>query len=235
MSGLYTIEGMVGQISIRNYFWTESMKYETANKNLEGVTPAILVFASRLGLNIRNIEAVQVNDQGQVVPMAAGPREERLKILSGIRITVRAPQDSEDRVLQFLRIRIGPDAANPEKKEGKFFNQFGEFITMFKSAEYLMHFKLGIEFRDFVLKRSNDIIQDDSGIPFEKFGPEWKIKCFGDYVRPYPLVQFVPPTQPDLAQAFKKERFPLPFPFGYGFYQGPGKSNLIIARKTKSS
>lgn len=230
-SGLGQLERMVGQISIRNYFWTESMKTETANAYLEGVTPAILVFASRLGLNIRNIESVQVNDEGKVVVTRAVPKDQRLKTLSGIRITFRAPGDKEDRTLQFLRIRIGPAAGSDTAPEGKFFKQYGDFITMFKSAEYLMHFKLGEEFRSFVLQRSRLVIQDDSGIPYDKFTPEWTIKCFGDYVHPYPLVQYTPQVQPGLAAAFAKERYPLPFPFGYGFYQGKGKSNLVIARK----
>ncbi|MBL8018338.1 MAG: hypothetical protein JNM27_01615 [Leptospirales bacterium] len=233
VSGMTTLQRMVGQISIRNYFWTESMKAETANRYLEGVTPAILVFAARLGLNIRNIETVRLDNDGKIVPMAPTPREGRLAVLSGIRITFRAPGDSEDRTLQFLRIRIGPDSANPDKPEGKFFKQFGDFITMFKSAEYLMHFKLGYEFRDFVLARSSKIIQDDSGIPYDKFDSKWKLKNYGEYIHPFPLLQYTPQVQPAMKEAFAKERHPLPFAFGYGFYQGQGKSNLVIARKVE--
>jgi hypothetical protein len=230
-SGLQFVQRMVGQISLRNYFFTESMKYDTANPHMAGVTPAILIFAVRLGLDIRNIEAVRMDDSGKIVPTGNVPKEQRLQQISGMRITFRAPGDSEDRTLQFLRLRIGPDVSNPDKPEGKFFKQFGDFTTMFKSAEYLMHFKLGEEFRAFVLDRSTLVVQDDSGIPFKLLDSKWNVKCYGDYVKPYPLLQYTPQVQPEMAEAFKKERYPLPFPFGYGFYQGRGKANLVIARK----
>jgi len=231
-SGLQFVQRMVGQISLRNYFFTESMKVETANPYMAGVTPAILIFAARLGLDILNIESVRMDDSGKIVPMGESTREQRLAAISGIRITFRAPGDQENRTLQFLRLRIGPDVSNPDKPEGKFFKQFGDFITMFKSAEYLMHFKLGEEFRQFVLERSTLVVQDDSGIPFTLLdNSRWNVKCYGDYVKPYPLLQYTPQVQPEMAEAFRKERYPLPFPFGYGFYQGRGKANLVIARK----
>ena len=89
------------------------------------------------------------------------------------------------------------------------------------------------EINTFILNKSSIIIQDDSGIPYRFFHKDkWKIKLFGSYVEPVKLKDLPDQEQQKkLAKDFKNKSRDLPFNFGYGAWDGPGRSNLMLLIK----
>src|SRR5207244_694007 len=69
----------------------------------------------------------------------------------------------------------------------------GRFVTMIKSASYLMR-KEGVQeptrfeqIRSLILAQSDVLVQDDSGVPLRLFAREtWKLRFHGKYDAPTP-------------------------------------------------
>jgi hypothetical protein len=106
----------------------------------------------------------------------------------------------------------------------------GKFDTLVKSGSFLLHWKQCEELRNFILAKSNLILEDDTGVPYHFFKePEWKVTLYGEYSTPDR--PFKSQYQADLAKAFQdpakvKE---LGFSLGYGAWRRP--SSLILAKR----
>jgi hypothetical protein len=82
--------------------------------------------------------------------------------------------------------------------------------------------------RNFLLERSQFIIQDDSGIPLRSFTKGWTVDCYGRYV---PHVEmFGKFRQPDLAAIYAKDPPPPELGFAFGYHWQPERGLLMMAR-----
>ncbi len=103
----------------------------------------------------------------------------------------------------------------------------GHGATYFKAASYLMYDDRFSQLREFILARSNVVVQDDSGIPFRHLNnPGWSIRYHGHYTSPTSL--FTKYMQTDLRDAFASNPSS-PLAFGSGYHWEPHEANLIIA------
>jgi len=85
--------------------------------------------------------------------------------------------------------------------------------------------------RDFLLNRSNAIVQDDSGIPISAFDPaKWLLRFFGSYSGPIDL--FKQYYQPQL-QGLYQQSNPAPLGFGIGYRWSSHQSSLIVATRRR--
>jgi hypothetical protein len=83
--------------------------------------------------------------------------------------------------------------------------------------------------RNFLLKNSRVIVQDDSGIPLRDFGPGWAVRFFGSYNAPIEL--FAEHYQPDLARGYQTSNPPdLGFAFGYHWQRERGMIMVATPR-----
>ena len=100
-----------------------------------------------------------------------------------------------------------------------------------KSASYLMHSRNFSNVRDFLLRNSASLLQDDSCIPVKYFkADEWKLQPFGRYRGPISL--FRRHYQRKLARLFKKgDRKPIDFGIGYRWRSN--QSNLLLATSVR--
>ncbi|MBV8224421.1 MAG: hypothetical protein JO232_04440 [Verrucomicrobia bacterium] len=81
--------------------------------------------------------------------------------------------------------------------------------------------------RDYLLRVSATILEDDSGNPIRYFTPErWTLRFFGSYSGPIEL--FKKFYQPDLGQYYASSS-PKPLPFGFGYQWNPHDATLILA------
>src|SRR5205807_463329 len=90
----------------------------------------------------------------------------------------------------FITSEMGTHLANDGvSKSGflKFCEQLGTGDSFVKSASYLLHGGGFSQVREFLLKYSNYIVQDDTGIPVSFFKEDtWTLQPFGNYTRPIP-------------------------------------------------
>ena len=114
----------------------------------------------------------------------------------------------------------------------KYLNQLGSVTTYLKGASYLMHNAGFSSVRDFILTKSNQVMQDDSGIAFRFFekNKNWKYVFYGEYKKPISL--FANRFQVDLDSMFKTVT-PKKLGFGLGYNFKDNNSNLMIAKKIK--
>src|SRR5262249_39029687 len=109
----------------------------------------------------------------------------------------------------------------------------GRFVTMIKSASYLMH-KDGPrelthfdQIRALILKQSDFLVQDDPGVPLRFFARDkWKLRFHGRYDAP--TKEFEKHLQKDLRIEMQRNSTgKLPFSYGYDYKRG--EANLMTA------
>lgn len=187
------------------YFITKDMKTDLDASVLRGVTPIVLATVSLMGGTIDNVSALR-----------AGPYQ-------AVRVDYFNRGGSQRSV-----IYVSGDLSNGGFKNYRaFLDSFGRGTTYFKAASYLMHESYFSQARDYFLAASNNIVQDDSGIPFRFYAPEtWDVRFYGNYQAPIPL--FAKYMQNDLREASIAFPGP-PLDFGSGYHYSTETANLIHA------
>lgn len=201
-----------------SFFITADMKTDLTQTQLSGTLPVIYVFLARMGCQIQEVKLVGLSAIGELT-------QERSKT-PGVRITFLGTSGKSQTLYYFTT-----DLADWAIKNNPEFLQFcekqGVGNGFAKAASYLMHLNEFSTVRDFLLKKTRHMIQDDSGIPFRFFKqPEWTLGLYGNYAGPIDL--FKQHDQPDLRSAFSETKTG-DLPFGVGYQWRPGVSSLMVA------
>jgi hypothetical protein len=153
--------------------------------------------------------------------------------IPGVEITFKR-SGSKQQTIRYFTVNIA-DAAKTSPDFLSYAKNQGRFVTMIKSASYLMH-KEGIaepahfaKIRSLILAQSDFVVQDDSGVPLRLFARDtWKLRFHGRYDRPTP--EFAKYRQNDLKVEMQRNSTgKLSFSYGYAFKQG--ESNLMTAER----
>ena len=137
----------------------------------------------------------------------------------GVKI-VFSGSEGKPQTLYYFRTDISDDGL---KKSGflKFAEQLGKGDSFIKSASYLPHADSFSRIREFLLDRSQALVQDDSGIPIRFFKPdEWRLRPFGRYLGP--IGEFPGRYQKGLNDLFHRSNPPR-LDFGVGYRWRPNK------------
>lgn len=205
------------------YFITQDMKVNLQQQHLNGTLPILYVFLARADKTIREVTFVRLDAGGGDHESAPGQGG-----TPGVRIDyVDNPSGREQTVFYFTTdISDGGIAANPAFM--KFCARHGVGASFLKSSSYLMFEEGFARVRDFILKHSDVIVQDDSGIPITYFNEKWNLRFFGTYVGPIDL--FKKYHQPKLQELYEQVN-PGPFDIGFGYQWDYRKSNLLVAER----
>jgi hypothetical protein len=96
-----------------------------------------------------------------------------------------------------------------------------------KAASYLLHQNGFSIARDYLLRVSASILQDDSGVPLRYCNPgKWTLRFFGTYTGPINLFKSF--YQPDLRQYYATSS-PKPLTFGFGYHYNRQDATVILA------
>jgi hypothetical protein len=203
-----------------SFFITKDMREDLARQELNGTLPVLLLFASRAGCRIESVEMIGLDKSGALVADAKAATP-------GVKIALIGPHGRSQNLYYFYA-DLADDMLRRNDSVLKFCDTLGRGSSLLKAASYLMP-EGGFErIRDFVLTRSDLIVQDDSAIPLRAFDrAKWQLRFCGSY--PGPIDTFKKFFQPDLAQAYKAAA-PLPMGFSFGYQWQPVKSGLMIAR-----
>ncbi len=228
---LQSLKILITEISERNYFRRRIMKQEFKNPHFSGVLPALLIFMTRMGLEVEEITDIAIAENGDEIHI--GENSTISKKCDGVKIHFFDPKTNSSKELTYLSIMLGENSHTKNSPEGNYFQKLKDVAVLMKSAEYLF-FRISLNgFRDMLLEKSKIVLQDDSGIPFNYFSENvWKIQLFGKYTKPA-LLTGVPlqPVQTLLKEKFKNESSPLDFSYGYGILRGKNESNIMLFQK----
>jgi len=236
--GLYATLRVAHALALGNYMQSRVLREQLTNKHIPGALPMFLIFCARLGHTVQSVDAVEIDEDGNLrefpgmvrdisqLATGTGPN----KRIYGVRIKIRDNADGADKSIVYLQLRLSNRSVRSSSPEGRFLQRLERFNTVLKAAVYILHEEAYRGVREFILDRSELVLQDDSGIPYKAFAKhEWNERLFGSYTRILPIGGLPnPPQQPLLARRFLDIGEPLPFPYGYGVLWGKGKSNLML-------
>ena len=203
-----------------SFFKTNDMKKDFTQAQLNGVVPIIAIFMERSGVDLQQVVPVHLAHDGTVKPST--------NHINGVEMVFAQPGQSPQ-TLYYFQVDVSDDGTKGPSLPRFIANQ-GVGLTYLKSASYLMHRDGFSVIRSALLKNSQALLEDDSGIPLRFFpAPEWKVSPYGNYISPINL--FAERFQPDLRALYDAPPKPKPLPFGIGYKYRKEESMLLWAVK----
>jgi hypothetical protein len=206
-----------------SFFRTLDMNKELANHAIDGTLPVLLLFLSRSGMYINDINYFKLADDGK--PLLLDYKAH--KNADAVEIKYFNSSDTSLRSLIYLSTNVADPALKSNKPFYNYLNNIDrQCVTFVKSATYLMHKSYFSIIRNTCLNHSILILQDDSGIGYKYFDKNiWDIQLYGKYTRPIKLFEEF--YEPDYYNAFQTSKVkPLNFRIGYS-----NPSNLLMAKR----
>ena len=239
-SGLNELKASLSTILQVNYFFTKAMEKKLGKGSFNSVSGLLLFFLAMSDCEVTGARRVAIDRGGILVPgtVADDSVSERSRSrVPGVEITFRR-NGSKQQTIRYFMVNVAD--ANLAKSSPDFIPYLESqrrFVTMIKSASYLMH-KEGIQepahfekIRSLILGHSDFVVQDDSGVPLRLFARDtWKLQFHGRYEAPTP--EFGKHLQKDLKVEMQRNSTgKLPFSYGYAYRQG--ESNLMTAERAR--
>ena len=223
------VEESLSSILTYSFFQTIDMRRTLVAGPMPGTLPILYVFLARSGKVIQDVSLVRVDEEGSVHidDGVAGDA----KSIRGVKVDF-VDDEARQKTLYYFTVNIDNDGF---KNSGfmRFCESLGTGDAFIKSASYLMHRDHFSEVRSFLLERSRLLLQDDSGIPVNRFDQAlWQLRLYGHYSGPIGL--FANRYQSKLAQLFEQGHVE-PIEFGIGYRWRPQTSNLMLAVKTDAA
>ena len=217
---LQSLRGSMNSILNYSFFKTKDMRVQLAGGTLNGTLPVIYVFMARSGMTIHEVDLIKLANDGAVSVVGSAD------VATGARIAFSSG-DGPKQTLYYFQT----DLSNHGVKNSGFLKcceLLGVGDSLVKSASYLMHSDSFSTVREFLLTRSQVLLQDDSGVPIRYFEQDdWNLRPYGKYLGPIAL--FAGQNQPQLGQLFRKSAQRIDFGIGYRWRSQ--ESNLLLATK----
>ncbi len=216
----------LGNLLRHGYFITSEMGSQLSRSKLHGTLPVIYLFLARSGKTIHDVSLVALDKDGKVHPQDEAGLQTSAK---GVKIVFSGSDGAEQTLYYFKTDLSNKGVATSGFLQ--FCQSFGQGDSFVKSASYLLHNPGFSEVRDFLLKNSTALLQDDTGIPVKYLSPsEWQLHPYGTYMRP--IAQFRHNDQPKLMDLYRKSK-PAPLNFAVSYHWGK-PSNLLLALKSSA-
>lgn len=208
-----------------SFFRNRSMEKDLYDPQLNGVLPLVVLFMSRTGCRLVDIQYLTVGGDGvlarsQAVPPAGAARGFEVRFLS--------ERGDSPRTVRYF----SADLSNPGLKNSpgflEYIRSFRPCATYLKAASYLMFYERFSTIRGEILANSRLVLQDDSGIPLRFFDEAgWQRSLYGKYTAPLPMFSFA--FQSDLRAAYAVGGGAVsPLNFGIGYLFRNNQSNLMM-------
>ncbi len=229
-ASLAEVRRSLRSINTYSFFRTNDMRAEFSKNQFSGVTPILLLFITRQGFAVQNVEQIIMEPDATLrVTDAAGLLKLPAERIPGVRIRFIKPGETRVRTLHYFKADLSDPGLATVPQPLKWAAEFAPRATYLKSASYLMHTANFSQVRNFILARTELIVQDDSGIPVRFFSAaNWDRAFFGTYDGPIRL--FANRYQKDLFEAYATSAKPLEFGIGYD-YQAKASNIQRFVRK----
>jgi len=229
--GLGNIEESLRSILAYSFFQTIDMRRTLVAGHVRGTLPLLYVFLARSGKTIKDVSLVRIDEDGTEQADDAASGDPDTNRARGVKIEF-AGDDERPRTLYYFTVNVD-NSGFKASGFARFCERLGTGDAFVKSASYLMHRDYFSDVRDFLLKHSRLLLQDDSGIPVGHFDQaSWQLRLFGYYSGPIGL--FANRYQPQLAQLFAHGHVES-IDFGVGYRWRPQSSNLMLATRTETA
>ncbi|HWY37147.1 MAG TPA: hypothetical protein VNY73_01215 [Bacteroidia bacterium] len=214
----------------KSYFITKNMNRDLNYQKVNGVLPVLAFFIKRTGNDIADIKYVVRLENDSIVEV---PYEyaDKKNLPFGVRIDIVS--NSKPKTVYYFRQDLSNKKFNNTTPFYKYLANMQSPSTYVKSASYLLHNDFMDNIRLFILDKSNNVIEDDTGIPFKYFTEKgkWDYKLYGEYAKPVSDFKWLD-LQKELKTAFEKDSASIAkLPFHLGYHWGSKKDVLIVCSK----
>jgi hypothetical protein len=239
-SGLTDLEASLSTILQVNYFFTKAMEKKLGKGSFNSVSGLLLFSLAMSDCEVTGAKRIAIDRGGALVAgtvaddSTSGRSRSRIP---GVEITFKRTGRKEQTIRYFMVNVADASLAKSSPDFLPYLESQRRFVTMIKSASYLMH-KEGTrepahfeQIRSLILGHSDLVVQDDSGVPLRLFARDtWKLQFHGRYDAPTP--EFGKHLQKDLKVEMQRNSTgKLPFSYGYAYKQG--ESNLMTAQRAE--
>jgi len=229
-SALGNLQKSLSSILNFSFFRTLDMAKDLQNQDLKGTTPILLVFMARTDNRIVSVQNVALTQKGTLRPLSSKKDRVKPNEVEGVEILFTKQGEKKIRRVYYFSLDISNAGLRARPNLLAFLNDKGKQLSYLKAASYLMYRDTFSTIRNFILDKSDLVMQDDSGMPLVSFDTDkWDLTFYGNYTRPIPL--FRSRYQKDLRAVYLKKSGIRELPFGIGYNFRKGQSNLMIARK----
>lgn len=225
------LELAISELLQFNFFFTKKMEKDLVKKELDGVLPVLLFFLGRERVRLLDVQYWLMQPDGSIIEKAAKAGEQLTgEGIPGVKIVFQRREGEPDQTLYYFQFNLLNTFWQKYPKFVSFLKSFEPFQTFVKAASYLMFKPKFGDIRQFILDKSQLVLQTDEGIPLKYFDPGiWQRRFYGKYSCPIQL--FSNCYQPDLAGMYQGCQNAQPLPFGIGYHHRRHSSNLMIASR----
>lgn len=215
----------------RSFFITRQMDRQFRGQVTDGLLVPIMQLLVRSGHTIVGFRYVRLDEAGQVIDRAPDYHASTRYGNKGAEIEFQNDADSSVHHLFYFSVNLSNDRLRENTPFQLYLSRLTGTVSMLKATSYMPHHPGFAMISDALLRNSDAILQDDSGLPFKKFATDqWKVQLYGDYNQPYGSFRWM--EQPDLREAYKTSGpKPLPMHVGYGYKRIT--SNLQLATRLR--
>jgi hypothetical protein len=212
------VRNAFGEIINLSFFRTADMKEDLKFATFEGTTPLMMIFLAQSGQYVKELEFLKLQKDGTLVSQGM--------IHTGadvVRMVFSPRRLVAEKTLYYFSADLS-DGGFEKSGFGAWLAGQPKGNTYLKAASFLMHDNWFSRVRQHLLDHSNQIVQDDSGIPLRNLDAEtWHGYYYGVYTGPISV--FPDNFKPELVTAYAGGSLPLPFGTGYKWRKG--ESNLM--------
>jgi hypothetical protein len=214
-----------------NFFFTKVMENDLVKKQVDGVLPVLLYFLGRENVRVLEVNYWQMQPDGSIIeePVKAGEKLNGAGI-PGVKIVFQRREGEPEQTLYYFRFNLQDNSWRSNPQFVKFLKGFAPYRSFVKAASYLMFKPHFGDIRQFILDRSQMVLQTDEGIPLRYFEPErWDRRFYGKYSCPIQL--FANCFQSDMAGIYRQGENAKPLPFAIGYHHRLHSSNLMLTSR----
>ena len=231
---LKSVEFNLRDIFKRSYFITKNMKQDIKeNPNIDGMLPSILWGVGATGHQVIDILGARIDSTGNLF---TAPTDSFGKDVfeKGVQIIFYDERTEITKTVTYLSYDISDKGIVRNLPLNTFLNNLPPNNAFLKAASYLPHYSSFSNIRNCLLAHSENLLQDDTGIPFKYFEEDGhKVQLYGDYVMP--VSDFNPNLfQRDMSIKYRDTSYYQgSLPFSMGYHWGSRQQNQMVVMKTK--
>ena len=208
------------------FFHTNRMAEDLNHEDLNGTIHLFAYYIKKCGYRIQDVQYLSLDKSGKIKEFIPQGMDKPCAVRFDFCASSESPQQS----LYYFTYDLSDENLIKNKEILLFAESFGKLTTYLKAASYLLHRAQFEVIRKFILDNSEDILEDDSGIPYRQFHPnKWEIKLYGTYSQTIKL--FKNKYQPDLKKAYDNSPCKGKLPFWIGYNISHSEVNLLYAKK----
>lgn len=216
-----------------SFFQTISMAKDLKTQELNGTLPLITLFMARRNQTVVQTRYVHISPEGELQEASDSANGG----VRGTEIIYQNPNTQKKQVLYYYSVNLVDFKLKQNKTFLAYLDRLGTVTTYLKSASYLLHKGYFSTVANVILKHSQFVLQDDSGMPLRYFpANEWDGMFYGTYDKPIDM--FARHYQPDLYKAYHPVADSTgqisnvrKLPFGIGYDWRVNASNLMLFTK----